>query len=509
MTLHFRKILFLLYFLLFNLLLSNGQTTRSVVINPAYEHEFQGEITSRKYALFIGTDDYDYFNTLNNPINDIEEVSRLLADKYAFNTKILKNPDANQVLSTIKQYRTLLKPNDRFLLYIAGHGTYDNIHYKEGFLVMKETKNEALDPNLLTYLPFQYIKNITDNLPSRQVMLVVDVCFGGAFNDQIQRNRSGASRNYHWNANVFLTNQLKEKGRFVMSSGRLNPVPDGDYGQHSPFAADFIKALEINANDSIVTAQKIQLELQTLASNPIFGYYGETKGITDFVFKARSSTSKVNEQERIDILVNMYYAYLKGLSLEFSKKLFLNSVQLQKIANEFYTMARNGNVEASFWVTYMNHCRHGIQLSQSEVRNFSTLAYETFKKEHTEMMNDEHIFQLTILQSEGIVPIENHQILQEQITSSVNIGSSMSSFYAGRYCKKRSNLKRAYFYFLNGAKEGNAFCQYELSSLIYRQKEELEKLGYVDLDYKKWLLKASQNGLRRAKDVIISQGLTE
>ncbi|KXX67266.1 caspase family protein [Flammeovirga sp. SJP92] len=486
-----------------------GQTDRSIVINPDYEEEYQLDINSKTYALLIGTDKYDYFPTLNNPIHDVEKVGDLLKNKYLFDTEILKNPSSNEVISVLKTYHRKLKKNDRFLLYIAGHGTYDNTYYKEGFLVMKETKSEALDPNLLTYLPFQHIKSITDNLPSQQVMLVVDVCFGGAFNEKIIQSRSGVTRNYHWNADVFLKNQLKEKGRFVLSSGRLNPVSDGISGQHSPFAQKFISALEIHSKDSIVTAQKLQLELQTLSSNPVLGFFGETVGISDFVFKAKSSTSSVSEKERIEVLVNIYYGYLKDLSLEFSKKTFLNSVQLQKIANEFYIMAKSGNVEASFWASYMSHCRHGIRLSEDEKQEFSQRAYTAFTAEHFDQMNNEHLLLLTILQSEGMVPIQSHSSLQQLITSSVDDKNAIGYFYAGRYCKRFKKLKYEYYYLLNGAKKGNPFCQFELSSLIFKEKEKLERLGYTDLDYESWLIKASENGLQRAKDVLISRGITE
>ncbi|NME70904.1 caspase family protein [Flammeovirga aprica] len=504
-----QKVLFLLYILFANITISVGQTDRSIVVNPAYEHEFQKGVNSKKYALLVGTDEYDNFTMLNNPIHDVEDIGKVLSEKYGFTINILRNPSSNQLLSTLKEYRKKLKRNDRFLLYIAGHGTYDNIFYKEGFLVMKETKNETEDPNLLTYLPFQHVKNIADNLPSQQVMLMVDVCFGGAFNENIQRNRSASSRNYHWNANVFLQKQLKDKGRFVLSSGRLNTVPDGAFGSHSPFARDLIKALEDNASDSIVTAQKLQLELLTLSSNPILGYFGETNGMSDFVFKARSSSSKVNEKERIDLLVNMYYGNLKELSLEFFKQRFINTVALQKIADEFHDMAKNGNVEASFWVAYMNHRGHGIRLDANEKNRFIQLAYDTFYTEHFENMNDEHILLLTMLQSEGMMKIENHYRLQNQITSSLSEEHPISYYYAGRYCLKQSKLKHAYVNLLKGAKKGNAFCQFELSFLIYREKDKLENLGYTDLNYKDWLLEASRNGLRKATDVMNSQGITE
>ena len=74
------------------------------------------------YALLIGNWDYKFFPQLVTPKNDITALNQVLMSKYNFNTKIIKNASRRDVIKGIYDMAKIVKPEDNFILYYAGHG---------------------------------------------------------------------------------------------------------------------------------------------------------------------------------------------------------------------------------------------------------------------------------------------------------------------------------------------------------------------------------------------------
>ena len=82
---------------------------------------------------------------------------------------------------------------------------------------------------------------------------------------------------------------MKNFTRIVMTSGD-NTVPDGKTNSHSPFARQFINALESNGgDDNVLIFGEIKNFVDKLNSEPQYGTLGDSDG--DFVFIRKSAVS--------------------------------------------------------------------------------------------------------------------------------------------------------------------------------------------------------------------------
>jgi hypothetical protein len=248
-------------------------------------NETTGKLISsfdRKYALVIGTNSYEKgkpnWTDLENPITDAKVIASLLSKYYGYEVTLLTDPSANQVIGALESLSKRMTSQDQFLCFIAGHGDYDPNFFDDGFLVLNESLGHDKDPYRRSHLPFTQIGNIIDNLPSEQVMLLVDVCFGGAFDQKLSNGPMRSQTGIYEDMSVdeMIASKSEKRTRIILSSGSLNVVPDGYNGKHSPFAARVISALESGGGDKgIITSTQLYDYVQWLPSKP---FKGELKG---------------------------------------------------------------------------------------------------------------------------------------------------------------------------------------------------------------------------------------
>ncbi|NME71528.1 caspase family protein [Flammeovirga aprica] len=458
-------------------------------------------VQSEAYALVVATDQYDNFEDLNNPIYDAKGVAEVLRNDYDFKVDLLLSPSKEELLDAVREYHNKLRKNDRFMLYLAGHGDYEDKYYEEGFLILKETKTRGMDPSLISYLPFHRLKALTENLPSQQALVVVDVCFGGAFNDKINKGRGVSSNQASISAEDFLRFQLEEKNRYVLSSGRLTAVADGKKGEHSPFAGAFINSLKGHKGDSIVTAGTVKYDLKTLPSHPILGSFSESVGNTEFVFKSKSlGTSTSTLMQRA---IDKYMKYQMNLSKYKLDEPFLRkSKELETIAKIFDDAAVDEeNIEAMFWKLIMENQHDQVEMTDSERDYFSKLVVTAFQQEQQEGI-DTHLWQLATIQALGIRNFVDDSEIYTMFQRAMGKHKVKSFYFGGHFALRQGHLSKAYTYFKQGAKENDPFCQYELGKLKYENRDNWEldrsKEGYrIDLE------KASDSGLQRATDYLL------
>lgn len=254
----------------------------------------QVEGLGKAYALVIGCNDYSKgapdWKNLSNPIEDANAISELLATLYGYEVKKLLNPSADTLISWLKQYSKMLKETDQFVIFIAGHGDYDPFFFDDGFLVLSNSLSKNADPYRRTYLAFSQLANIVDNLPANQILLMVDVCFGGAFDLKISsgQQRSGPDIYEDVSMERMINDKLSLKTRILLSSGSLNTVPDGYMGKHSPFAARLIACLQSKGGDrDVLTSIQLFDFVQRLPSKPIRGELRGNEGGAEFFLIAK------------------------------------------------------------------------------------------------------------------------------------------------------------------------------------------------------------------------------
>jgi hypothetical protein len=114
----------------------------------------------------------------------------------------------------------------------------------------------------------------------------MDVCFGGTFDEALAAARNGEDEVYkEQNQNEFITRKLTAKTRKYLTSGGKTYVSDGIPGKHSPFAKNFIEALQSQGGrDGVLTVSEVYGFVEKLKNPPKLGDFGDSMPGSDFVF---------------------------------------------------------------------------------------------------------------------------------------------------------------------------------------------------------------------------------
>ncbi len=133
-------------------------------------------------ALIVGIDAYTGgIPPLGNAVRDAEAVAAALGDDHGFTAIRLLDGDATKAaLERVlhEQLPALVGPDDRVLVYFAGHGiAQDGDDGPEGFLVPVDATPEDRG----SLFPMLALHQALAALPCRHLLLVLDCCFAGSF----------------------------------------------------------------------------------------------------------------------------------------------------------------------------------------------------------------------------------------------------------------------------------------------------------------------------------------
>jgi len=203
--------------------------------------------SSNNYALVIGTNKYKgkpTWEDLQNPRNDAKAMSEVLSNKFGFKVKTLYDKPQDTIINLLINYRQTLSENDNFILFVAGHGHYDT-GFTDGFIVFPESLSLKADPTRKTYLAMASLNRLLDNLPSKRIFVIFDICFGAYFD--IKAPDLSLS-DYHefkaYEIDTLVNRKNKYTSRIFMASGK-GSVPDywSTNYNHSPFADRLLRSL--------------------------------------------------------------------------------------------------------------------------------------------------------------------------------------------------------------------------------------------------------------------------
>lgn len=240
-------------------------------------------LSRKDYALIFATDKYDNWKNLVNPIYDSRTIADDLKKIYGFNVEVVENANQSQVLDKLREYAEKKYGElDQLFIFFAGHGFYDET-FKEGFVVTRESLPD--DPGRNSYLRHSVLRSTINNNPCQHVFLTMDVCFGGTFDDNVGARALDDDTYRAPSQSEIIMRKLKLKTRKYLTSGGKEYVSDGIQGRHSPFAKQFIDALEKGmGGDGILTLNEIMTYVETLKTAPQYGKFGDDKIGSDFVF---------------------------------------------------------------------------------------------------------------------------------------------------------------------------------------------------------------------------------
>lgn len=235
------------------------------------------------YAILFTTNDYDNWPDLVNPVKDGREIADELRKNFGYKVEVVEGGTQSEILKKLREYaEKKYKPLDQVFIFFAGHGQFDQT-FGEGFVVTKES--QANDEAKTTYLSHNRLRSIVNNIPCEHVLLTMDVCFGGTFDQAIAHR--GLDEEVYKEASQaeMVTRKLTYKTRRYLTSGGKEYVPDGRPGMNSPFARKFLEALRSRGGkDGILTLGEINTYVEALKPQPRAGEFGDNAPGSDFIF---------------------------------------------------------------------------------------------------------------------------------------------------------------------------------------------------------------------------------
>ncbi|MGZ4665423.1 MAG: caspase family protein [Frankiaceae bacterium] len=137
-------------------------------------------MAGRRFALLIATYNYQDvgLRQLVSPAHDAEALAEVLRhpDIAGFDVTVLINEPLHVVGEAIDALYRERRRDDLPLLYFTGHGVKDD--HGRLYLAMTNTRRDSL---LFTGLRADHINEAMEGCRSRQKVLVLDCCYGGAF----------------------------------------------------------------------------------------------------------------------------------------------------------------------------------------------------------------------------------------------------------------------------------------------------------------------------------------
>jgi methionine-rich copper-binding protein CopC len=236
----------------------------------------------KDYALLFGTDKYDHWTDLVNPIDDVRAIGKELKEKYGFQVEIVENPSVEDIWKKLRELNERkFSSQDQLFVFFAGHGHYDET-FGEGYVVAKNSLENDLSRN--SYISHNRLRGVISNIQCNHILLTMDVCFGGTLDPVLARSRGGKKDN-EATISEMLARKWSHKTRKYLTSGGKEYVSDGIPGKHSPFSEKLIESLRgMGGSDFLLTLAEIQVELEKLKQLPRMGSFGDDEPLSDFVF---------------------------------------------------------------------------------------------------------------------------------------------------------------------------------------------------------------------------------
>jgi hypothetical protein len=190
-------------------------------------------VIKRRIAVLFGNDKYlAPIPALQTPINDVENIGKVLKDRLGYEVRVVRNATKEGIVTELNNLVTEVDEDDSVFVYYAGHG-YQAEKGGSGYWIPVDANNSDAS----SWISNTAISKFLANMASRQVMLISDSCYSGTL-AQEQKVRSSEST-------VFDRKEiLRKRSVLVMSSGGNEPVADGGHDNHSLFAYHLIRSLK-------------------------------------------------------------------------------------------------------------------------------------------------------------------------------------------------------------------------------------------------------------------------
>ena len=213
----------------------------------------------QSHAVVIGINGYgNGIPPLRTAVNDARRIAEILETEFGYAVQLLTEDVTLAKLSALlgEHLSIEVQADDRLLVYFAGHGiALDGDDGPAGYLVPQDARSDDRQ----SFLPMTDLSRWIERLPCRHLLLVLDCCFAGAFRWSSTRDLGALPEVIHkerfdryirdpaWQ--VITSAAYDQKALDVLAGDAIGVrAPDANNGEHSPFAAGFMRALQGEAD---------------------------------------------------------------------------------------------------------------------------------------------------------------------------------------------------------------------------------------------------------------------
>jgi TolB-like protein len=284
----------LIYFLaIFSVYTGFSQINRAIIETNNVNSESKGLLPSRFHAIIIAESNYSdpsIPDLDNDPIIDANNLSKILIQKYSFNSDnvdVLVDASRNEIIDKLELKRRELSEDDNLLIFYAGHGMWEkelNMGYWQPIDAKAQSKGSWIaNTDLTTYI---------SAIKAKHVLLISDACFSGG----IFKSRGMVDMNNGLNRLYSL------KSRKAITSGNLTTVPNV-----SVFMKYLLKKLTENENQFLPTNELFVSIQGNILNNsntePLYGVIQNTDDESgEFIFYNALGTSNEINNELVTVI---------------------------------------------------------------------------------------------------------------------------------------------------------------------------------------------------------------
>ena len=250
---------------------------------PQIEGEF-----AHSFALVVGISAYtNDITPLHSAAADARHLAEILEQKHGYSVTLLTDAQASKAgfKQALAALATQVGPQDRLLVYYAGHGQTDQS--QDGDQALNLIPQDADRTHTEGWLPYSDVIATLDQLTCRHFLFILDCCFAGS----VRGTDMGKARQRDLMVmpkKLYLeryTRFIKDPAWQVLTSSAADQTSsDAPFDElagnpeHSPFAQALFTALEGNVSglmrdDGVITATDLysylrdQVETSSLAGN--------------------------------------------------------------------------------------------------------------------------------------------------------------------------------------------------------------------------------------------------
>lgn len=251
---------------------------KKILLNP----------NGKYYALLIGNSKYDDEGLvqLDSPVNDINEIEKVLNKSYKFEKIIpVKNGTKKQIFDGFKELSKLTTTNDYVFIYYSGHG---DTRAQQAYWIPKDGSAEWGSGD---WININELNIFLTEIKAHHLAVMVDSCYvGGKFKGTNVLDVREDDGRIFWTDK--LGDSLNLRSRSVLASGSSGRVSDTAANtNHSKFALSFLNLLKFADRESIpVNLFSVALNIRNTfegdrTQQPYY-YYPDTwaHGGGDFIF---------------------------------------------------------------------------------------------------------------------------------------------------------------------------------------------------------------------------------